>query len=496
MKVPWQKERSTGGETAVQLRSGGRSTFGRLESYVPLLDGETALYREVREAVPVVDAAICKLIRLTGGVRVACGNERAEQGLQRFLREVPVGRGQRGINAFLDCYLDSLLTCGRAVGEIVPDAEGREIAAVLCADVSQVEVREGDNPLEFCLCGVDGGGRSVPLEYQDLLLFTPLNPEMEHPYGVSMLRSMPYLTGLLLKIYDAMGKNWDRCGNVRFAVTYKPQDGELDRGAAQERAEQIAEEWSRAMQEGRNGSVRDLSIKAIGADNQILDSETPVRQILEQLVAKTGLPPFMLGLSWSSTERMSSQQADMLTSEITALRRTLEPVIERVCTLWLRMHGYEQEAMSFPNVAAAKAVGRARGIGTVDVYVSTHAGAPDEKLLGEIEAVLQKKREIAVDVEVKAPTEKTVNMSAELTAEQGWTMQEITDAATAALQAYFTGERLGEAVYTAKLASILYGVEGVKNCHLLTPDEDVSVSATELPVLGTVTITEIGAGEA
>lgn len=66
----------------------------------------------------------------------------------------------------------------------------------------------------------------------------------------------------------------------------------------------------------------------------------------------------------------------------------------------------------------------------------------------------------------------------------------------AALQAYFTGERLGEAVYTAKLANILYGVEGVKNCHLLTPDEDVSVSATELPVLGTVTITEIGAGEA
>ena len=48
----------------------------------------------------------------------------------------------------------------------------------------------------------------------------------------------------------------------------------------------------------------------------------------------------MLGLSWSSTERMSAQQADMLTSEITALRRTLEPVIERVCTLWLRMHGY------------------------------------------------------------------------------------------------------------------------------------------------------------
>ena len=346
MKRLFQKERSTGGEAAVQLRTGGQSAFGGLDGYVPLLDGSTAVYRLVREAVPVVDAAIGKLIRLTNGVKVCCEDERAERELEQFLRDVPVGRGQRGINAFLDCYLDSLLTCGRAVGEIVPDAAGREIAAVLCGDVSQVEVHEGDSPLDFYLSGRDACGRSVPLAYQELLLFTPYQPEAGHPYGVSMLRSMPYLTGLLIKIYDAMGKNWERCGNVRFAVTYRPQGEELDRGAAQERAEQIAEEWSRAMQESRNGSVRDfvsvgdVSIKAIGADNQILDSETPVRQILEQLVAKTGLPPFMLGLSWSSTERMSSQQADMLTSEITALRRTLEPVIERVCTLWLRMHGY------------------------------------------------------------------------------------------------------------------------------------------------------------
>ena len=346
MKRLFQKERSTGGETAVQLRTGGQSAFGGLDGYVPLLDGSTAVYRLVREAVPVVDAAIGKLIRLTNGVKVCCEDERAERELEQFLRDVPVGRGQRGINAFLDCYLDSLLSCGRAVGEIVPDAAGREIAAVLCADVSQVEVHEGDSPLDFYLSGRDACGRSVPLAYQELLLFTPYQPEEGHPYGVSMLRSMPYLTGLLIKIYDAMGKNWERCGNVRFAVTYRPQGEELDRGAAQERAEQIAEEWSRAMQESRNGSVRDfvsvgdVSIKAIGADNQILDSETPVRQILEQLVAKTGLPPFMLGLSWSSTERMSSQQADMLTSEITALRRTLEPAVGRICALWLRLHGY------------------------------------------------------------------------------------------------------------------------------------------------------------
>ena len=100
------------------------------------------------------------------------------------------------------------------------------------------------------------------------------------------------------------------------------------------------------MQAGRRGSVRvfvaagDVEIKVIGADNQTLDSEVPVRQILEQLVAKTGIPPFLLGLSWSSTERMSAQQADMMTSEITAIRRSLEPAVERICELWLRLHGY------------------------------------------------------------------------------------------------------------------------------------------------------------
>ena len=89
-------------------------------------------------------------------------------------------------------------------------------------------------------------------------------------------------------------------------------------------------------------AVGDVDIKVIGGDSPILDSQVPVRQILEQLVARTGIPPFMLGLSWSSTERMSSQQADLLTSEISAIRRSVEPVIGRIVELWLTLHGYDR----------------------------------------------------------------------------------------------------------------------------------------------------------
>ena len=331
------------GAASAQLRDAGRHPFSALDGYVPLSRGEAAVYRAIREGVPVVDAAICKLVRLCGGVGVACRDRAAQEGLDRFLRTVPTGRGQRGVQSFLDCYLDSLFTCGRAVGEIVPDRAGREVAALLCGNPAQIEIREGATPLDFTLCARGEDGVVRPLPRQELLLFTPFQPEAEAPYGVSLLRSMPFLAEILMKIFQTIGANWERAGAVRFAVVCKGENG----AAAQERCDRVAREWSAAMQAGREGSLRDfvvagdVDIRVIGADGPILDSQVPVRQILEQLVARTGIPPFLLGLSWSTTERMSSQQADILTSEIAAIRRSVEPVVERVCEWWLRLHGFD-----------------------------------------------------------------------------------------------------------------------------------------------------------
>lgn len=332
------KERTVAAVT--QLRSGCGHPFGAIGSYVPL-GGDAALYSAMREALPVLDAAICKLVRLTGGFRVECGDRRAQAGMDAFLKSVPVGRGQFGMDSFLSAYLDSLLTYGRAVGELVP--AGGRLAAVCWGDVTKLEIQEGDSPLNYALCAWDGGTLK-PLPRQDLLLFTTLNPEPANPYGVSLLRSMPFLADVLLKIYNTIGVNWQRAGNVRYSVVYKPD--EADRGQAAARAEQMAGQWSQAMQESKSGVVRDfvavgdVEIKVIGADGQILDSQVPVRQILEQLIAKTGLPPFLLGMSWSSTERMSAQQADLLTSELWALRRAVEPVLRKTAELWLRLEGY------------------------------------------------------------------------------------------------------------------------------------------------------------
>lgn len=312
-----------------------------LDGCTPLGGNRIRLYYALREAVPIIDAAVFKTVRLTGGFEVKCADERLQTKLDDFVKNICVGGNQQGLESFISTYFEQLLTCGTAVGEMVTDASGR-IAALLNSPLDNIELRRSSDGV-----GVDilttCTAVPTPIKRPELVLLSVLNPQPGEVCGCSMLNGLPFVSGILMKIYKTIGLNWERMGNVRFAVTYKPQNDSLDRAYAKERAMQVAREWSEAMQTG--GAVKDfvavgdVQIKVIGADSQVLDSEVPVRQMLEQIVAKTGLPPFMLGLSWSSTERMSSQQADVLTSEIDAYRRILTPVVERICSAFLLYEG-------------------------------------------------------------------------------------------------------------------------------------------------------------
>ena len=343
-------KRKDGGAVAVscQLRSAQTHPFGALRSFTPLGAGEERIYRQLREAIPVLDAAVGKLVRLSGGFSVKCRDKEAQHTLENFLKNVPAGYGQVGIDSFLSCYVDSLLTYGRAVGEIV--MAGNKVRGLCWGDVTTLEVNQGSSPMEVELWGPDQSGLMRPLPYPQLLLFTAMNPEPAHPYGVSIFRGMPFLADILMKIYATLGVNWERAGNIRYSVICKG-DENMDPALAQERGKQVASEWARAMEDSKSGTVRDfvavgdVQIKVIGGEAPILDSQVPVRQILEQLVAKTGLPPFLLGLNWSTTERMSTQQADILTSEIWALRRTVEPMLQKICKMFLACEGYDDRVV-------------------------------------------------------------------------------------------------------------------------------------------------------
>ncbi|MDR2524801.1 MAG: serine/threonine protein phosphatase [Oscillospiraceae bacterium] len=302
---------------------------------------QARLYYALREAVPLIDAAVFHLVRLLGGFHVTCAEPRAEHWLREQLALLPVGGNQQGIAAFVSTYFEQLLTLGTAVGELILREDGTP-AALWNAPPEGVTLRRAADKIGVMVCTGEGED-ARPVPYPELVYLSVLSPTPGALAGNSLLKGLPFVSGVLLQILETLGQNWERLGNVRFAVTYQPGGDPAERIHTQDRVQELAEQWENAMREG--AGVRDfiaagnVGIKVIGAESPLPDCEIPLRQLLEQIVAKTGLPPFLLGLSWSSTERMSSQQADLLTSELESYRRILNPVLLRICATLLASRG-------------------------------------------------------------------------------------------------------------------------------------------------------------
>lgn len=345
MKILKAKKRSENIVQTVPKTKENNQIFKALRNQSLMPDTLFNLYKSIREAVPIIDAAISKIIRLLGNFDIECTDKEVENDIRNFLSGVKVNTCGNGINEFINTYLNQLITYGTAVGEIVLDEEREKIVALYNADLRDVELKADTSPLNLIVCSKDKNGEFRPIRYPEFVIVSALNPEPGQIYGNSILKGLPFISDILLKIYQTIGINWERVGNLRFAITYKPSSGN-DRSFAKERVSQIATEWSRAMRDIHNPSdfiaVGDVNIKVIGADNQVLDSQVPVRQMLEQIVSKLSIPPFLLGLSWSTTETMSTQQSDMLTSELDGYRRIIDPVIYKICTMWMRLNGIDE----------------------------------------------------------------------------------------------------------------------------------------------------------
>lgn len=319
---------------AVQTSAFSNHPFVNLGGFMNL-GLNNRVYKSLRENVPVIDAAVLKIIRLINDFEFETGNGQTDEQMNKFFEGICVGGNQTGISAFVSTYLSDLLTYGSAAGEMIADDSG--FYALYNGELSALEVKRAQNNLDIEFYN---SGKKLPR--QDLILFSALNPEPGSILGTSLLRGLPFISDVLLTIYNTIGENWEHAGNLRYAVTYKPADGDTDAGVARDRASQICRAWQDAMSSKDTVkdfvAVGDVSVKVIGADNNVLSSEIPVRQLMEQIVAKTGLPPYMLGFSWSTTERMSQQQADMLTTELEAYRKIITPVLMKIAAKYMEVN--------------------------------------------------------------------------------------------------------------------------------------------------------------
>lgn len=341
MKFGRKNDRSSKKQSAFQTvpreRQSQSPLFSTFEASTKV---QRQLFASLRESVPVIDAAIGKIVRLTGGFKIITDDIRCRKIADDFVNGVTTNGGSEGLNSFICAYLDSLLTYGQAVGEMLPCADGSGITALYNASLDDVELRAGTSPLDIRVC-TNTGGMSAEVKRPDLVLATLLNPKPGTVLGTSILSGLPFVSSIMLRIFESIKTNWQRVGDLRFAVTYNPDPN--GGCLSEDSAKQIADEWKKAMRSDTVCdfvSVGNVSVKVIGAESSMPDCEVPLRSIMEQIVAKLGIPPFLLGLSWSSTERMSEQQADILTSELEYYRAVLEPVIRKIVKTHLRLSGF------------------------------------------------------------------------------------------------------------------------------------------------------------
>lgn len=152
---------------------------------------------------------------------------------------------------------------------------------------------------------------------------------------------------------------------------------------------------------------------------------------------------------------------------------------------------YAREALAVPGVAAVKVLPKARGLGTVDVIIAAADGMPEQSLVDQVQADLEGKREIAVDVSVQAPEAVPVQLILSVQAQDGLLPAVVIQRVKDAMETWFDGSMLAKNLLLVEIAQRIYQVEGVANYRIDGPVNDVTVKDNQLPVLESLSVEEM-----
>lgn len=333
----------------VQTRPKNSNPFDAyLNNYKPFRS-DLRLYWALRKGIPMLNGMICRLIELYGQVRVKCKDEGAEKYLNDFLESIQINKSEKGFDNFMKQFIDKELQYGFAVGEIVL-TQDKHIHSLLTFDHDDMPTFrwkqvDKDNPLSLSFHQQQPGKMElIPLN-ESLMIYSANSGTLSNPYGVSSYDSLPFVSNIILQIFNSTGLNWERFGNLTYSVTYKPEKDNMDKKKVEERIEIIQDSFAKAMEKKAYGEaadfygVGDISVKVIGADNQILDMDVPARVLTEQIISDAGIPPFILGLSWSTTERMSQKQTEIFAARLDDDRKQWNHVAREVINLHQALEG-------------------------------------------------------------------------------------------------------------------------------------------------------------
>lgn len=160
-------------------------------------------------------------------------------------------------------------------------------------------------------------------------------------------------------------------------------------------------------------------------------------------------------------------------------------------------HHYQQWAMSVPGTGAARVFPLHDGPGTVTVLVVNDDKEISEDLPATVAAYIETVRPIGATVTVSSPEALTINVAANVLLDGSKTIEQVKSAFTTTLDTFLKDTIFSTyRVSYAKIGSLLLDTPGVEDFdafQLNSGISNVTVGEKQIPVIGTVTLTEVSA---
>jgi len=382
-----------------------------------------SLYEALRESIPVVDTGIHKLCTFDGIVRVEGDNAGLVAEIEDWMNTVQVNDMQTGFQAFVNNFTNETYEQGFSISEYVMNRERTDIVRLNVADSKDIRFRRGEKGvLETWYKGQSHSSRALNATEQvgsilhetlsnpavslssagwkklkpEKLLYYSIGNENHNPYGVSVMRSIEFVAKMLLTIENSQLNSWERFGDPSYQITYKCGKKELGEATLEARRASLATDFNAMISAKRSGKSADfvhaidkdsdIKISVIGADGQVLEMEIPARHALEQITSRIGLPPWVYGFNWSTTERLAKHQAEVMLQEAETRGKGKLPGLTALVSTMLRLRGRTWKpgdwSLGFdrPNLHDLVAQAQARFLNAqADMYDAQNGGAPTAK---------------------------------------------------------------------------------------------------------------------
>lgn len=152
---------------------------------------------------------------------------------------------------------------------------------------------------------------------------------------------------------------------------------------------------------------------------------------------------------------------------------------------------YIEQAMSVDGVWSVGILPRARGAGTVDVYIAGQDGTADNALIAAVQAKLERAREINVDVHVGALIIIPCDVNIIVKIRGGYDFDDVSADITSSVRNYFYSLQGGETVYLSEIGKCISGVDGVVNYTFVKSlSDDMIIAPNCAARLGNINITQ------